>query len=1628
MVFSRKRHARRGADEKSAKYQKRRRSVLEPLEDRRLLAVRITEVPVNFPGIPATEKLVLEEFQLNGAPVRDEEIDVSLGSDGKLLVRDLVDNTQSFDLGFPSDYLWIEFHGGSGNDYFNNNTVVPSFIYGNAGDDRLIGSNSFDVIEGGDGNDELIGNEGNDKLWGGNGVDFLVGGHGYDILFGGTDQPTNGEVDTLHGGASGDFNAYEADRILLHQPFTIVENAPMPVDIVTDQTPEDAVIRFTDTANGLQEFDVTWAPNNWTDEEIERMEAIFADLYSATGDNDLLKWNQTLDLEFIRHGEPNESSDTAGWNYRNSGRMVIPKDSFDDSKWFEQIIVHEIGHNWDAPNENPFADEFTAISGWETSVSTATSTYSQWKNPFIADEPHIEANRFDDEFPWYFDQDATFIREYGATGPREDFATYFSHHFLGDDFQGGEWYSVGNVLGLTDVDAHKTVNIQRLMNWLAADPWKTTLSDLDPTNAPTAIDDVGNTPTLRWNNLAGNIGYALWIMDVSTGKIEHKINLAANTDEYTFPPEQALADGYYRYWVLTYEADGRAGTWSDGKTVRVVSPAGKVTTLTPSGTVLADDVVFSWQEDPQADYYELEVEVNHPTLGWTRILQNHGGQYHDGTFWAAPPGAPAGEYRFRVRAFDLGGVPGQWSDHRAFMVEGAPPITVNHLVDVVADDGNCTLREALMVLQTDQSSGSTSGECVADSRSRIIEFLPGLSGTYQLTHSDGVLPAIVDPNVVINGPGPDQITIDGLDSHRILDVVGSNSVATETRISGLTFTRGRFSNGGAIKKDHGVLFLDNVDFINNTANFGNGGAIDGSELVISNSRFIGNTATGQGGAIAGSHMVISDSQFIDNMAGGSGGAMADGGDSQITDSYFEGNKGSFGGAIHFGFGSGIGSLLVEGSTFYNNEAENSAGAINAWGADVFIERSTLSNNTAGTEGGAIATRANIIEVVASTIVNNRAADGGGIHFGDPLSGSEEHFFILDSLVALNTATDSGPDVTQGRFISAPLIYQSLIGNTTDIDRADIGDVMFRNVLNVTDPGIGPLEANGFSVPTHSLLPDSPARDQIPTEEALSQTDQRGVARPIGSRVDIGAFEADPPRYVSVSVGTPTVMEDGATKLVFTFSRTGDLTAPATVPFSVSGNGTFGSDYQQTGAANFSASSGSVVFPAGLAAVNVTVDPTADTQVESDETVILTLDSGGSLFVGAASTATGTIANDDSVLPTVSISVLPSSRAENSGQNLVYSVTRTGDTSESLTVNYTVSGTATSGTDYAGAGSSVTIAAGQSSASVTIMPTADSTVEVDETVILTITPDAGYELGTGLAATGTILNDDIANPHQGALDVNDDGTANPFQDGVLIVRYMLGQRGPNLEDSRLIPTDAMRTTSDQIVLHLGPLGTVLDANGDGTVNPFQDGVLIVRYLLGQRGPNLEDSRLIPAGSTLTTSDQIVEYLDTLMPASSGNAAAAFGRPQAIPAIEVSVSKPSLAMDVNGDQTIDLADAKRVLETVEMVELSSAGDVNRDGMISSVDALNIINHVAKQSAAPALMAMRSVAQEDETVAEPNISLATMEPKPVASPVLLSTFERQSAVDAAINDLLDEDEETAVKDSDTPRDGISLLGAAH
>ena len=227
--------------------------------------------------------------------------------------------------------------------------------------------------------------------------------------------------------------------------------------------------------------------------------------------------------------------------------------------------------------------------------------------------------------------------------------------------------------------------------------------------------------------------------------------------------------------------------------------------------------------------------------------------------------------------------------------------------------------------------------------------------------------------------------------------------------------------------------------------------------------------------------------------------------------------------------------------------------------------------------------------------------------------------------------------------------------------------------------------------------------------------------------------------VSIAVNPASVSEDGATNLTYTVTRSLNLSSPTVVTIATSGTATSGTDY--------GGGVTTVTIPAGATTATITINPTADSAVEPDETVTLSVAAGTGYTVGAPSAATGTILNDD--VPTASITVSPAAVAEDGAPNLVYTVTLNQVAYNPIQVNFTVGGSATNGTDYATIASPLLIDTGQTSATITVNPTADATIEADETVQIALAAGAGYTVGAPTSAMGTILNDDLPN-----LTIND----------------------------------------------------------------------------------------------------------------------------------------------------------------------------------------------------------------------------------------------------------------------------------
>jgi hypothetical protein len=144
----------------------------------------------------------------------------------------------------------------------------------------------------------------------------------------------------------------------------------------------------------------------------------------------------------------------------------------------------------------------------------------------------------------------------------------------------------------------------------------------------------------------------------------------------------------------------------------------------------------------------------------------------------------------------------------------------------------------------------------------------------------------------------------------------------------------------------------------------------------------------------------------------------------------------------------------------------------------------------------------------------------------------------------------------------------------------------------------------------------------------------------------------------------------------------------------------------------------------------------------------TLDMPGVYTVGlTVADATGATSTD-TVEVTATVPIVVTLRAsdavaDETGSNpAVFTFTRSGATTHSLTVRYTVAGSAANGIDYtAELSGTVTIAAGQLTAVVAVVPVDDTTTEGVETIILSLAADPAYLVGTPAAGTATLSDND-----------------------------------------------------------------------------------------------------------------------------------------------------------------------------------------------------------------------------------------------------------------------------------------------
>lgn len=235
-------------------------------------------------------------------------------------------------------------------------------------------------------------------------------------------------------------------------------------------------------------------------------------------------------------------------------------------------------------------------------------------------------------------------------------------------------------------------------------------------------------------------------------------------------------------------------------------------------------------------------------------------------------------------------------------------------------------------------------------------------------------------------------------------------------------------------------------------------------------------------------------------------------------------------------------------------------------------------------------------------------------------------------------------------------------------------------------------------------------------------------------VDTPTLQFSNPEYV--------VREDGTAVLAVTVIRTGGTEGEVSATVNLSnGTATTPGDYNNTPI--------TVTLADGVTSQVVNIPIVDDTLVEGEETVNLSLvNPTGGAVIGTQNTAVLTILDNDvppPPKPLVFVAALDPTAGEPSlpeGTGTFQFARTGGDITQPLTIQYSITGTATAGTDYTPLTGTVTIAAGQSvSDPVILTPLNDTSSEPAETVTVKILEDLPYQVGSADTATVKILDND-----------------------------------------------------------------------------------------------------------------------------------------------------------------------------------------------------------------------------------------------------------------------------------------------
>ena len=240
--------------------------------------------------------------------------------------------------------------------------------------------------------------------------------------------------------------------------------------------------------------------------------------------------------------------------------------------------------------------------------------------------------------------------------------------------------------------------------------------------------------------------------------------------------------------------------------------------------------------------------------------------------------------------------------------------------------------------------------------------------------------------------------------------VSGNSNSYGIRVGDAALDNVTVTNNSSTVRGAGILASENVVITdstitgNSTSAHGGGmyvGTGGGEAVQLIDTYVAYNTAARGGGVYARqSSLVVQNSDFVSNQATGSRGGGLDlvSGNTGITLSTIHGNQsGGYGGGVY----AGGGSLTISTSAFTGNSATYSGGGLLVGSTVTDVSNSTFFANNATQSGGGISARSGTFatSIRNATITGNISASGGGI---ETVGFDQSMLSLYSTIIANNT--------------------------------------------------------------------------------------------------------------------------------------------------------------------------------------------------------------------------------------------------------------------------------------------------------------------------------------------------------------------------------------------------------------------------------------------------------------------------------------------------------------------------------------------------------------------------------------------------------------------------------------------------